>query len=78
MDLGWLTRLSGTALICVAACFVSAMAVCAYIAKTRGAAGIKAFAEVVRAFRGRRCCCGHRRLAAVVKRRDHQDRRTAA
>ncbi len=36
--------------LCLAACFVAALPVCAYIAKKRGPEGLRAFAEVVRAF----------------------------
>jgi hypothetical protein len=40
--------------LCLAACFVAALPVCAYIAKKRGPEGLRAFAEVVRAFWGRK------------------------
>ncbi|WP_410622321.1 hypothetical protein [Amycolatopsis sp. cmx-8-4] len=40
--------------LCLAACFVAALPVCVYIAKKRGPEGLRAFAEVVRAFWGRK------------------------
>ncbi|MBP2320486.1 ABC-type spermidine/putrescine transport system permease subunit I [Kibdelosporangium banguiense] len=42
------------AVLGVVVCFIVAMPVCLYIAKKRGAEGLRAFSEVIRAFWGKK------------------------
>jgi hypothetical protein len=42
------------AVLGVVVCFLAALPVCVYIAKKRGAEGLRAFSEVVRAFWGKK------------------------